>query len=170
LGRVGRRARETVLHEPGGDRDYPPPAAGAHGGDRGLGERVRADQICLDRRAQAFQRNRLERLAGGTALAPGHRVVNQDVDAAEVAPQRGHRRADPFGLCQVERHQRGASAGPLHRLGGVLRFRSAAVIRDGDAGALRTEGDGGGPPDVARGAGDQHAPAPQSEIHRPAFR
>jgi DNA-directed RNA polymerase specialized sigma24 family protein len=129
-------------------------------------ERVGANEICLDRRAQALQRNRLEQLAGGTTGGPRHRVVDQDVDAAEVALELGHRRAGLYGLRQIKRDQGGPAAGVLHRLGGVLCFRSAAVICDGDAGALRTEGHGGCSPDVARCAGDQHAFAFQSEIHR----
>src|SRR3712207_5369377 len=128
-----------------------------HVRDRVLGQREHRRQVQRHRVVPLLVRDLLERVV---AHLEG-RVVDQDVDLAELLDRLRDDRLLVGAVGEVTRHQHALPAGLPDVLRGVLSVLVLVEVRNQDVGALPGEGDRDGAADAAVAAGDDRRLAGQ---------
>ncbi len=126
-----------------------------------------ADDLDVDVVQQVLTDHLLD-LAGGRHAAGNRGVVDQDVDAAQLAHGRGHQGVHRGVIASVDGHGDDASAGVARQLGRSGLERFGAARGDDHLDALLGQLPGDGLADAAASTGDDGALALQLQVHEPS--
>ena len=100
----------------------------------------------------------------GRDLAEDAGIADEDVEPAPTLVEGGAETVEGLVIVEVDRNERGADA---HRANRVVELLERA-LRAGQGDHMRAgagEGKGGGPPDAARGAGDDRDAIGERLVH-----